>query len=85
MAMPKYDVRMPEFHRLAIVMAHSRDLYENKEGRTLHKGPAGIRGKNCPNCKGIHYARCSVSGCGFSVCLDCKYSEHPEKAYADHR
>ena len=80
----KYDIRMPQFHRLAIIMAQSRDLYETK-ARSRAKGPEGVSGRKCPKCSGAHYARCSVVACGFALCLDCQYSEHMEKAYADHR
>lgn len=84
MMMLKYDIRMPQFHRLAIIMAQSRDLYKPESGTTT-KGPEGITGKKCPKCKGIRYAKCSVSECGFSLCLDCQYSEHMDRAYAHHR
>jgi hypothetical protein len=80
----KYDIRMPQFHRLAIIMAQSRDLYETKGGSKA-KGPEGISGRKCPKCNGLRYAKCSVSECGFALCLDCQYSEHVDRAYADHR
>src|SRR6185503_14179149 len=79
----KYDIRMPQFHRLAIIMAQRRDLYKPESGTTT-KGPEGITGKKCPKCKGIRYAKCSESECGFALSLACHYSEHIDRVYARH-
>ena len=84
MAAVKYDVRMPEFHRLAIIMAESRDLFESLDGSDP-KAPAGMTGKKCPECQSLRYAKCAMTGCGFSICLDCRHTEHPERAFAKHR
>ncbi|MGH9878322.1 MAG: hypothetical protein ACRD5H_11850, partial [Nitrososphaerales archaeon] len=66
MARSKYDIRMPRYHRLALIMAENRDFWEEKDrnnlfGLTRKKKKPDER--RCPKCKSIYYAVCSMKSC----------------------
>ena len=81
----RYDTRMPRFHRVMLMMAKNADLYERlPEGDSRYpRFDLGID-KACPRCKSMSYVVCSAPSCGFSLCFDCEFSEHLERAFAKH-
>ena len=68
-------------------MAQNRDLWEESDRKidsTANPKPKIPDEKRCPKCKSIHYAICSAESCGFTLCLACRYSEHPERTFDPH-
>ncbi len=64
------------------MMAKNADLYERLPERDT-RFDLGVD-KECPKCTSPSYTVCSVPSCGFSLCFDCEYSEHLERAFSKH-